>query len=103
MLTGGRAERCTRPCAQPNDSRKMLCWGFVMQSSQPEVLVRRGGTGAYVGPPTEGRRRGTNHHPRPWPLARRPAQPIFHHKRQTWTAIASCDTRPLLRRLLILN
>ena len=31
----------------------------------------------------------------------RPAQPIFHHKRKMWTAIASCDNWPLLRRLLI--
>ena len=33
----------------------------------------------------------------------RPAQPFFHHKRQTWTAIASCDNWPLLRRLLFLD
>ena len=33
----------------------------------------------------------------------RPAQPIFHHKRQTWIAIASCDIWPLLGRLLILD
>ena len=31
----------------------------------------------------------------------RPAQPFFHHTRQTWTAIASCDNLPLLRRLSI--
>ena len=31
------------------------------------------------------------------------AQPIFHHKRKTWTTIASCDNWPLLRRLLILD
>ena len=35
--------------------------------------------------------------------AHRPAQPIFHNKRKTWTAIASCDNLPLLGRLLILD
>ena len=33
----------------------------------------------------------------------RPAQPIFHHKRPTWTAIVSYHNRPLLRRLFHLD
>ena len=97
----GSAERCKRRSAQPNDSRKLRCWGFMMQSSQPEAPVRRRGTGAYVphGTTREGEEaRTTTKSP-----THRPTQPIFHHKRQTWTAIASCDNLPLLGRLFHLD
>ena len=102
MRKGERAERCTGQSAQPNDSRKMRCWGFMMQSSQPEALVRRRGTGAYV-PQGTTDRGNAKRYDTTKSLPHRLAQPIFHHKRKTWTAIASCDNWPLLRRLLILD
>ena len=64
MRKGGRAERCTRRSAQPNDSRKMRCWGL-MQSSQPEALVRRRGTGAYVPRRTTDRGKAKRNEPPP--------------------------------------
>ena len=70
-----------------------------------EAPVRRRGTGAYVPHGTTDRGKAKTEEARTTTksLAHRPAQPIFHHNRKTWTGIASCDNWPLLRRLLILD
>ena len=61
----GEGVRCKRRSAQPNDSRKLRCWGFMMQSPQPEALVRRRDTGAYVPHGTTDRGKAKRHEPPP--------------------------------------
>ena len=73
-------------------------------STEPRGRKRRSGGAVrertyLMGPPTEeGEEARTTTKSPP----HRHAQPIFHHKRRTWTAIASRNSCPLLRRVLIL-